>query len=127
MDNEIRRIFLKYIVLKIISEKPTYGYEIIKTIEVRSNGSWKPSAGSIYPILESLESKGFIQNEEIDRKKVYEITPRGVVALDRMTQKKIELLEEMSQLINSVTEGEDNNESGSNTYSIEDGHQHFEK
>lgn len=105
MDIEVRRAFLKYIVLKIINEKPTHGYEIIKTVELRSNGRWTPSSGSIYPILESLESNGFIQSEEIERKKVYAITPRGVEALDRMTQKKMELLNEMSRIINSVTEG----------------------
>jgi DNA-binding PadR family transcriptional regulator len=109
MDIEIRRAFLKYIVLKIIKDKPTHGYDIIKTVELRSNGRWTPSAGSIYPILENLESNGFIRIEEVERRKVYTITPRGEVALDRMTQKKIELLNEMSRIINSVTEGNDNN------------------
>ena len=104
MDKEIRRAFLKYIVLKIIKDKPTHGYEIIKTVELRSNGRWTPSAGSIYPILEGLESKGFIQSEEIERRKVYAITPKGATALDRMTQEKMELLNEMSRIINSVTE-----------------------
>ncbi len=117
MDREIRRIFLKYIVLKIINEKPTHGYDIIKTVELRSNGRWIPSAGSIYPILESLESSGFIQSEEIERKKVYAITPKGVDALDRMTQKKVELLNEMARIINSVTEGNDNSNVGDATSS----------
>ena len=108
MDKEIRRAFLKFIVLKIIKEKPTHGYEIIKTVKLRSKGRWIPSTGSIYPILESLESNGFIQSEEIERKKVYAITSRGVEALDRMTQKKMELLSEMSRIINSMTEGSEN-------------------
>ena len=109
MDIEIRRAFLKYIVLKIIKDKPTHGYDIIKTVKLRSNGRWTPSAGSVYPILESLESNSCIRSEEIERRKVYSITPKGVVALDRMTQKKLELLNEMSRIINSVTEGNDNN------------------
>jgi DNA-binding PadR family transcriptional regulator len=101
---EIKRSFLWYIVLKIIKEKPIHGYEIIKTVELLSKGQWTPSAGSIYPILENLESKGFIQNEETDRKKVYSITPAGMEALDHMTQEKLELLKEMSRLINIVIE-----------------------
>lgn len=109
---EIRRTFLKYIVLKIIKDKPTHGYEIIKTVELRSNGRWTPSAGSIYPILEGLESKGFIQSEEIERRKVYAITPKGVTALDRMTQEKMELLNEMSRIINSVTEDNEKSDLG---------------
>jgi len=112
MDIEIRRAFLKYIVLKIIKDKPTHCYEIIKTVELRSNGRWTPSAGSVYPILEGLESNGCIRSEEIERRKVYSITPRGVAALDRMTQKKIELLNEMSRIINSVTEGNDDSRAG---------------
>lgn len=112
MDIEIRRAFLKYIVLKIIKDKPTHGYEIIKIVELRSKGRWTPSTGSIYPILESLESNGFIQSQEIERRKVYSITPRGVEALDRMTQKKIELLNEMSRIINSVTESDKDSSAG---------------
>ncbi len=108
MCTEIRRAFLKYIVLKIIKEKPTHGYDIIKTVELRSNGRWTPSAGSIYPILEKLESKGFIQSEGIERRKVYTITPKGVAGLDRMTQEKLELLNEMSRIVNNVIEGDDN-------------------
>ena len=110
MCTEIRRAFLKYIVLKIIKEKPTHGYDIIKTVELRSNGRWTPSAGSIYPILEKLESKGFIQSEGIERRKVYTITPRGVKGLDRMTQEKLELLNEMSRIVNNVIEGDDNSD-----------------
>jgi DNA-binding PadR family transcriptional regulator len=109
---EIRRSFLKYIVLNIISDKPTHGYEIIKKVELRSKGRWTPSAGSIYPILESLESKGFIQSEEIERRKVYTITSKGVEGLDRMKQEKLELLNEMSRIINSVIEDDDNSEAG---------------
>lgn len=109
---EIRRSFLKYIVLNIIKDKPTHGYDIIKTVELRSNRRWTPSAGSIYPILERLESKGFIQSEGIERRKVYTITPKGVAGLDRMKQEKLELLNEMSRIINSVTEGDDNGGTG---------------
>jgi DNA-binding PadR family transcriptional regulator len=103
MDNEFRRIFLKFIVLKIIRESPTHGYDIIKRIEQRSAGRWTPSAGSIYPILESLETNGFIRSEEIERKKVYAITPRGETAFDRMAEKKRQLLMEMTQVISDVT------------------------
>lgn len=103
MDNEFRRIFLKFIVLKIISQKPTHGYEIIKTIEARSSGRWTPSAGSIYPILEGLEKNGIIRSEEIERKKVYAITPRGEIALGLMAEKKRQLLREMMQVVEVAT------------------------
>lgn len=114
MYNEIKRSFLRYIVLKIIKDKPIHGYKIIKTIELLSKGQWSPSAGSVYPILESLELKGFIQSKEIDRRKVYSITIEGEAALNRMTQEKLELLKEMSRLINIVIESNDNKEAGCN-------------
>jgi DNA-binding PadR family transcriptional regulator len=103
MDNEFRRIFLKFIVLKIISQKPTHGYEIIRTIEQRSGGRWTPSAGSIYPILEGLERNGIIRSEEIERKKIYAITPRGEIAFERMAEKKRQLLMEMMQVVEVAT------------------------
>jgi DNA-binding PadR family transcriptional regulator len=116
---EIKRSFLKYIVLKIIKDKPIHGYEIMKTVELLSKGQWIPSAGSIYPILESLESKGYIQSEEIDRRKVYSITQEGMAALDHMTQEKLELLKEMSRLINIVIESTDNKKADNNAGNIQ--------
>jgi DNA-binding PadR family transcriptional regulator len=106
MDNDIRRAFLKYIVLTVISKESTHGYEIIKTIETCSKGRWKPSTGSIYPILDYLVSEGFVMSEEIDRKKVYTITPEGSVALEEMARKKAVLLNEISMLIDNITEGD---------------------
>lgn len=91
------------------------GYEIIKMVELLSKGQWTPSAGSIYPILESLELKGFIRSEEIDRRKVYLITPDGMEALEHMTQEKLELLKEMPRLINIVTKSANNCDAGFDT------------
>lgn len=106
LDKEIRRILLKFIVLKTINDRPTHGYEIIQHIKEITGGRWTPSAGSIYPILEGLESRGCIQSKEIDRRKVYSITSKGVKALDRMIQKKMEFMREMAAVINRVI-GED--------------------
>lgn len=106
MDKEVRRVLLKFVVLKIIKDQPIHGYDIIHHIEEITGGRWTPSAGSIYPILDGLESKGYIQSEETERKKVYSITPLGLKALDQMIQKKMEFLREMTAVINRVL-GED--------------------
>jgi DNA-binding PadR family transcriptional regulator len=101
---EIKRTFLKYIVLKIIKDRPTHGYEIMKKVELLSKGRWTPSAGSIYPILESLESKGFIHSEKIDRRKVHSITSEGMDGLlkdipDEIQEKiKQEITEELAKI-----------------------------
>ena len=77
LNNEIRKGFLKIIILKSIQEKPIHGYDIIHLIQEKSRGNWTPSPGSVYPALEQLESKGYIVSEEVERKKVYSITPKG--------------------------------------------------
>ncbi|MFT4075521.1 MAG: PadR family transcriptional regulator [Asticcacaulis sp.] len=51
---------LRLVLLKLISEKPSHGYELIKAIEDRFNGAYSPSPGVIYPTLSWLEDEGFI-------------------------------------------------------------------
>lgn len=105
MDNEVKRIFLRFLVLKIIGDKPTHGYDIIQAIERKSNGRWTPSSGSIYPALEMLESRGWITSEEIDRRKVYTITPDGQVALDQMIRKWRDQVSEIARIFDAFMEG----------------------
>lgn len=111
MDDHIglgmRRIILKAMILKIIEEKPTYGYEIIKEVERRTNGRWTPSPGSIYPALDSLESKGWIKSEESERRKLYTITPKGKAALERLKAKWLEQVQEITRFFEAVIEEDD--------------------
>jgi len=57
-------------VLALLAEKPRHGYEIIREIEERSGGSWKPSAGSVYPTLQLLADEGLISAEESNGRKI---------------------------------------------------------
>jgi len=65
------------IILHLLQEKPMHGYEIIRTLEERSHGFWRPSAGSIYPILQMLEEQEFVSSHEEGGKKIYTITEAG--------------------------------------------------
>ncbi len=49
---------LRYVILQLISEKPSYGYEIIKSIQERLGGMYAPSPGVVYPMLTMLEEMG---------------------------------------------------------------------
>src|SRR5437879_11538079 len=49
---------LKYVILRLLEEKPRHGYEIIKEIEDRFAGMYSPSPGTIYPTLTMLEDLG---------------------------------------------------------------------
>jgi len=64
-------------VLALLAERPMHGYQIIREIEERSKGSWKPSAGSVYPTLQLLADEGFIRAEESNGRKIYSLTEAG--------------------------------------------------
>ncbi|MEO8906775.1 MAG: PadR family transcriptional regulator [Microbacteriaceae bacterium] len=64
-------------VLALLAEKPMHGYQIIHEIEERSGGSWKPSAGSVYPTLQLLADEGIISAEESNGRKTYTLTEAG--------------------------------------------------
>ncbi len=53
--------FLRYKVLRLLDEKPMSGSEIMVEIERQTEGRWKPSPGSIYPLLSWLQDKGYIK------------------------------------------------------------------
>lgn len=96
VSKEFRKGFLKMIVLKIISKKPIHGYDIIQIMDEKSHGRWVPSPGSIYPILDFLESKRFITMEEVDRKKVYTITDEGKKALETIDERRRAMIQDMN-------------------------------
>jgi DNA-binding PadR family transcriptional regulator len=64
-------------VLALLAEQPMHGYQIIREIEERSGGSWKPSAGSVYPTLQLLADEGLISAEESNGRKTYALTDAG--------------------------------------------------
>lgn len=64
-------------VIALLAEQPMHGYQIISEIEQRSNGSWKPSAGSVYPTLQMLADEGLITAEESNGRKTYSLTESG--------------------------------------------------
>ena len=73
---------LRLVVLKLISEKPSHGYEIIKAIEDRLGGAYAPSPGVIYPTLTLLEEMGAIRVQETDGpRKLYAVTSEGEALL----------------------------------------------
>jgi len=64
-------------ILALLVEEPMHGYQIIQEIEKRSNGAWKPSAGSVYPTLQMLADEGLITAKEADGRKTYSLTKLG--------------------------------------------------
>ncbi|OGN99776.1 MAG: hypothetical protein A2Y90_01215 [Chloroflexi bacterium RBG_13_52_12] len=68
---------LKYVILNLLKDKPSHGYEIIRAMEDHFHGFYTPSAGSVYPTLQMLDDMGYVSSSERDGKKVYTITEEG--------------------------------------------------
>ncbi len=68
---------LKYVILNLLKDKPSHGYEIIHAMEDQFHGFYTPSAGSVYPTLQMLDDMGYVVSSERDGKKVYTITEEG--------------------------------------------------
>jgi len=68
---------LRLVILQLIAEKPSYGYEIIKAIEERLSGGYAPSPGVVYPTLTLLEEEGLATSSSEGNKRLYSITEQG--------------------------------------------------
>ncbi len=80
--------FIRYHVLEALNEKPMSGSELMEEIEKHSGGFWKPSPGSIYPLLAWLQDNGYVKEfPQENGLKRYELTQNGKVLLEE--QKKI--------------------------------------
>jgi DNA-binding PadR family transcriptional regulator len=69
---------LRWVILQLIADKPSYGYEIIKAIEERLAGGYAPSPGVVYPTLTLLEEEGYATVTSTEgNKKLYAATDAG--------------------------------------------------
>lgn len=73
-----RRGDVRSAILALLAEEPTNGYGVINAIAEKSDGLWRPSAGSIYPALGLLEDEGLIAPDDSGEKKTYHLTDEGM-------------------------------------------------
>ncbi|MCL5102211.1 MAG: PadR family transcriptional regulator [Candidatus Marsarchaeota archaeon] len=78
---------LKPLILKLLSERPMHGFEIMEQIFEKTDGMWRPGPAAIYPSLELLEQAGFIkavnQKEKSEKtRKQYALTEKGKKVLE---------------------------------------------
>ena len=73
------------LILKLLSEKDMYGYEMIATLRERSNNVFELKAGSLYPLLHSMEEKNLVvsfEKEVLGKiRKYYSLTKEGKMVL----------------------------------------------
>jgi DNA-binding PadR family transcriptional regulator len=73
---------LQLMLLTLLAERPSHGYELIKALDTRSNGFYSPSPGMVYPALTYLEELGHVSVTLEGNRKRYELSPEGRAYLD---------------------------------------------
>jgi DNA-binding PadR family transcriptional regulator len=68
---------LRLYVLSLLSETSMHGYELMQALDERFGGTYKPSAGTIYPRLAKLADEGLVTKASEGRRAVYAITEAG--------------------------------------------------
>jgi len=85
--------FLRYQLMKKLSEKPMSGSEIMKELETETNGYWKPSPGSIYPLLAWLQDQNYVKEADQTEPGIrrYTLTEQGRTLLESETKSREEI------------------------------------
>jgi DNA-binding PadR family transcriptional regulator len=68
---------LRLAILALLAEQPGHGYQVMNRLAERFNGTYEPSAGSIYPTLQMLEDEGLVRVEVAEGRKVHHVTDAG--------------------------------------------------
>ena len=90
-ESNLKRGTLEMILLKLISERAMYGYELATTLERRAGGNFELKEGTLYPVLYRLENEGLVETrwETLERgvpRKYYTLTDKGAAHLGRLIE-----------------------------------------
>lgn len=94
------------LILRLLEEKEMYGYEITDVLEKRSDSTFALKAGTLYPLLHSLEQSGYVTSRETESengrmRKYYSITDDG----RKFLESKCGEWEIFSSAVNKVMKG----------------------
>jgi len=84
---------LRLALLSLLKDGPKHGYELMKTLEAKSGGTYRASAGAVYPTLQQLEDEELVTSVQQDGKRVYQITEAGTQELGKNTAGVAEMWE----------------------------------
>jgi len=96
---------MKYVILKLLRDKPRHGYEVMKDLEERMHGCYSPSPGTVYPTLQWLEDEGHVVARDVEGKKVYEITDTGRAFLDEHKDIVEDIFDRVSETVERTVGG----------------------
>lgn len=104
-EKDPQRGWLQFLILRVVCETPSYGYEIIKKIDEMSHGRHTIKTGTMYTTLRRMENSGLLssiweKNQDAPDKRVYEPTAKG----EEFLKKWFENLIESKAIIDSMIE-----------------------
>lgn len=71
------------LILAALLQGAAHGYELMRRLEEQTGGRWRPSPGSVYPLLTLLETEGLARSRDEEGRKVYELTAAGRAQADQ--------------------------------------------
>jgi PadR family transcriptional regulator, regulatory protein PadR len=90
-DREWKKGSAELLVLSLLEHHPRHGYDISRSIQIRSGGALSFHVTSLYPLLYRLEEEGMVQGKWVEkaqqrRRRYYSLTPQGRKVLARQRQ-----------------------------------------
>jgi DNA-binding PadR family transcriptional regulator len=82
MGRRSKRGDVRAAVLLLLEEQPRNGYQLIQELAERSGGAWRPSPGSIYPVLSQLEDEGLVEVDASASGRTFRLTEAGRSSVD---------------------------------------------
>ena len=89
---------LQLLLLALLADRASHGYELIKALEERSDGFYSPSPGMVYPALSWLEDMGYASVATEGVKKLYSITETGRAYLTENRDAADAMLRQLEQV-----------------------------
>ncbi len=95
-------------ILRLLSEQPMYGYQIVKELQLRSDGFFNLEQGTLYPALHRLEKDGQVESrwevvEDGPSRKYYFITAAGKTELEKSTQQWADFSRNLLKLLEGMS------------------------
>lgn len=103
LNGDSLRSATEVIVMKLLADRPMYGYEIIREVEVRTGGAFRWKEGTLYPCLHKLELRRCVESEwdttQAKPRKYYRLTTAGARELARKLEESAVVLGALQTLL----------------------------
>ena len=117
LERQLKKGVLEMLVLRLVCQHPTYGYELLVHMDKTSHGFFKVKEGTLYPILYRLEDDGLIESHwqqsdsgRVAPKKMYAATKAGHLAL----KEDLDLWKRFCEGVEQFTSEEERENDGAN-------------